>query len=81
MPIIIVITGSQGHDNTFNHILLEAYSEGFRTVSIHPKDFYDSAKLKQIIETIKNKYSNSKIYGIGIEYGANLLVKYAATYP
>ena len=65
--------------------MLSTYRNGFKTVGILPKDLHNVEKLHHIIEKIKDKENKVgtilKVFGVGVDYGANLLVKCAAEYP
>ncbi len=58
--------------------MLSLNSNGFKTICINTDDFHNIQRLKKTIQTVKSKNPNSKIYGIGVDYGANLLVNFAA---
>jgi predicted alpha/beta-fold hydrolase len=58
-----------------------AYNLGYRTIAIDPIDLFDKEKIHRIILSIKEKYPNEKVFGIGVEYGANLLINVAGEYP
>lgn len=58
-----------------------AASNKFETIGINVPDFYDTAKLRRVVEAIKKQRNNSNFYAVGIEYGANLMVLAAVEDP
>jgi len=76
--LAFVIAGSEGVDNTVRNLMLAIYKLGYRTICIDPKDLFDKDKIIRIIETYKKEFPNEKIFGVGVEYGANLLINAAA---
>lgn len=81
IPLAFVVAGSEGLDNTTRHLMLVAYNLGYRTIAIDPSDLHDRTKLASIIRSYCQKYPNVEVFGIGIEYGANLLINTAADNP
>ena len=55
-----------------------SFNLGYRVAAFDPTDLYDEERFGRIIKVLKDKYPESKMLGIGVEYGANLLLKYAA---
>lgn len=78
---MVVLAGSEGIDNTVKYLMLAAYNLGYRVVAIDPKDLYDTSKIDKIVNTFREKYPQSAVLGVGVEYGANLLINYAAQHP
>ena len=78
IPIAVVIAGSEGVDNTVRYLALSAYNLGFRTVVVDPKDLFDKEKICLLVSAFKARYPNEKVFGLGVEYGANLLLNTAA---
>ena len=78
IPLVFIIAGSEGIDNTIKHLMSTAYNLGYRTIVIDPKDLFNKEKIKTIITSFKEKYPKDKTFGIGVEYGANLLINVAA---
>lgn len=76
IPLVLVITGSEGIDNTARHLMLASYNLGYRVVALDPKDLYDTRKIANIVNHLKEKFPKSEVLGVGIEYGANLLVNF-----
>ena len=72
-------------DNLMKNLMLCTYRNGFKTVGLTPKDIHDVDKLHKILKGIKDNEKkankNVKVYAVGVEYGANLLVRYAAEHP
>ena len=60
---------------------MTCYNLGYRVVAIDPKDLHDLEKINRITKKLQEKYPQSRFYGVGVEYGANLLINYAAKYP
>lgn len=81
IPLVLVIAGSEGIDNTVRQLLLTSYNLGYRVVALDPKDLYDIKQIKKIVEHLKEKYPKSDVLGIGVEYGANLLVNFEGQHP
>ena len=77
----MVLAGSEGIDNTVKSLLLTSYSLGYRVVGIDPKDLYDVEQLDKIIKSFQKHHPQSELLGVGEEYGANLLINYAAQHP
>lgn len=73
-----MIGGSEGLDNTAKQLMLIAYNLGYRTIGLDPTDVHDRKKLASIVRSYREKYPNEKVFGIGVEYGANLLINTAA---
>lgn len=39
---------------------------GFRAICLDVDDFYSQPRLENTLKFIKNKYPNSKLYGVGV---------------
>jgi predicted alpha/beta-fold hydrolase len=48
---------------------------------LNPTDLYDQKKLGSVVQHLKEKYPKSQLLGVGVEYGANLIVNFAANNP
>ena len=66
IPVVVVLTGSQGVDNAVRALLLASYKLGYRVVAINPKDYYDVGKIEKIIKIIQERHPQSALLGIGI---------------
>jgi 23S rRNA pseudoU1915 N3-methylase RlmH len=42
IPVVLVIAGSEGFDNTAKHLMVASYNLGYRTVAVDPQDVYDT---------------------------------------
>jgi pimeloyl-ACP methyl ester carboxylesterase len=80
-PLVLVVAGSEGLDNTAKHLMLTAYNLGYRTLAVDPSDLHDRSRMERIARHYRQKYPKEKMFGIGVEYGANLLVNTAADNP
>ena len=49
IPLVFVVAGSEGIDNTVRHLMLTAYNLGYRTLVIDPSDLHNRQKLASII--------------------------------
>lgn len=58
IPLVFVIAGSEGLDNTAKQLMLVAYNLGYRTIALDPTDLHDRSKLARIVEAYRNKYPN-----------------------
>lgn len=47
-------------------------------MAYNPRDLYDLQRMDKIVKHIKSKYPSSEVLGVGVEYGANLLINFAA---
>ena len=41
VPLVLVVAGSAGIDNTVRHLMLTAYNLGYQTVALDPEDLFD----------------------------------------
>ena len=80
VPVVLVVAGSAGIDNTVRHLMLTAYNLGYRTVAVDPKDLFDQSQIHQVVEHVRKEHPSGKFYAMGVEYGANLLVNYTSTH-
>jgi predicted alpha/beta-fold hydrolase len=78
IPIVLVVAGSEGVDNTVKSLLLASYELGYRAIAVDPKDANDADRLGKVVQALKDQHPDSEMLGIGVEYGANLLVNLAA---
>ena len=78
---VIVVGGTEGFNELMKNIMVSACSNKFQTIGLNADDFHDSEKLRRIIQNIKQQNKGNKFYGIGIQYGANLMVIAAAQDP
>lgn len=53
IPVVLVVAGSEGLDNTLKYILQTTYSLGYRTVAINPNDLYDKERLGKVVDHIR----------------------------
>ncbi|KMZ60404.1 Abhydrolase domain-containing protein [Zostera marina] len=90
-PILILLPGLTGgsHDSYVRHMAFKARRDGFRVVVFNSRgcagspvitpQFYSASyteDLRQVVSCVRERYSKSKIYGIGWSLGANILVRY-----
>ena len=80
VSLLIMVTGCEGMDIAARKMMISMNTNGFKTFCIRADDFNDLERLKKTIESIKGKYESVKCFGIGVDYGANLLVNYSAKY-
>ena len=60
-------------------MVLSSYKSGFKSVCIKVDDVHNVERLKSTIDQIQKQHAGQgRVYGIGVEYGANLLLNYAA---
>lgn len=78
---MIIVAGSLGLDRGVNDLAEKSYFHGFRTVLVEVDDFHDTNKLSKMVTLLKERYKANRIFGVGQEYGANLLVNAAADHP
>lgn len=76
--IALVVTGCKGIDNGVKQAALTANRKGFRVLVYELEQFSNPRELDAVVSYIQGKYKGAMIYGIGLEYGANLLVRHAA---
>jgi hypothetical protein len=58
IPLVFVVAGSEGLDNTAKQLMLVAYNLGYRTIALDPSDLHDRSKLARIVNTYRSKYPN-----------------------
>jgi 23S rRNA pseudoU1915 N3-methylase RlmH len=49
IPLVFVVAGSEGLDNTAKQLMLVAYNLGYRTLALDPSDLHDRRKLARIV--------------------------------
>ncbi len=49
LPLVLVVAGSEGIDNTIRHLLLTTYTLGYRVVALDSKDLYDVDHMAKIV--------------------------------
>lgn len=49
IPLVLVVAGSEGLDNTAKQLLLVAYNLGYRAIALDPSDLHDRHKLARIV--------------------------------
>lgn len=74
----MIVAGCEGLDIPIKKLIVSMNSNGFKTVCIQPDDFHDVERLKNTVEKIRKENIGSKVYAVGVDYGANLLVNFAA---
>lgn len=63
------------------HVLLASYELGYRVIALDLKDWYDLDHLDKIVKNLQAKYPKASMLGVGVEYGANLMINFAAKNP
>lgn len=79
ISLAVLITGCEGLDIAMQKLMTSMNNNGFKTICVKVDDFHNVQRLEKTLNQIKSQHLNSKVYGIGIDYGANLLVNYAAS--
>lgn len=69
------MSGCKGVDNTVKQTALAAYRKGFRVMIYELKQFADPSELEPVVQYLESTYKGAPL---GLEYGANLLVRHAA---
>ena len=58
--------------------MLTLYRRKFEVIGVELKDLHDINNLHRVIEKCKSQTKHNNVYGVGFEYGANILVNYTA---
>jgi hypothetical protein len=75
--ILLVVSGCKGLDNTLQRAALSGYRKGFRVFIYELKQFSNTQELETVVQHLSKTYNGANLYAMGVEYGANLLVKHA----
>lgn len=74
---MVVVAGSEGLNQAIKDLLFKIHSNLFEVMGVEVEDLHDAEKLKNVLLKIKKEKGKDKLYAVGLEYGANLLVNAA----
>ncbi len=66
LPLVLIIAGSEGMDNTLKQLILSTYDLGYRVIAINPSDLYDQSRLDRVVDHLKARYPRSELLGVGV---------------
>ena len=79
VPLVVVVAGAEGKNQAMIDLCYKLHLNLFEVIALEVEDFHDVQKFQTLISKIKaDSDENRRVYGVGLEYGANLLVRASA---